>query len=416
MKFIEVARWEFLEKVKSKAFLISLVLMPLIMVVFGVLPGILATKGDDKTLTIGIIDDTHSIVGPLARRLDDKYRLADKQPNYVLRDLTREDVGSPEQRKALANHLVADGAIEGYFSIPVTVFDSGKVDYRSDNVGNIRVLERFSRAIEDVVVERRLVDRGYDPKLISQLKTSVDVKPIKISKEGEERESDFMQTFFSAYIFVMMLMFLVLTSGQLMIRSVVEEKSNRVIEVLLSSCSTTDLMIGKILGLSGLGILQVLIWGVIGLAISLKTGGTTFLASNLLLSSVYFALGYTMFAAIFVGLGSPVTSEQEAQQITTYVSLSLVFPIVLAVPMMQNPDSTLIRVLTFFPLMTPSFMLMRIPIQMPELWEILTTIGILIVSTIICMWAAGRIFRVAILVYGKRPSLRELYQWIRSPY
>jgi len=211
-------------------------------------------------------------------------------------------------------------------------------------------------------------------------------------------------------------MFLVLTSGQLMIRSVVEEKSNRVIEVLLSSCSTTDLMVGKILGLSGLGILQVLIWGSIGLAISLKTGSTTFLAGNLLLSSVYFVLGYTMFAAIFVGVGSPVTTEQEAQQITTYVSLSLVFPIVLAVPMMQNPDSLLIKILTFFPLMTPSFMLMRIPIQMPHLWEILTTIGILIISTVFCMWAAGKIFRVAILVYGKRPSLAELYQWIRRPY
>lgn len=416
MKFLDVARWEFLEKVKSKAFLISLVLMPIIMVGLGVLPGILASKQDEKPITIGIIDHTHSMYVPLAMKLDQKYKLPDNQPNYVLRNLGSEDVGMPEQRKELANRLVEDGRIEGYFTIPASIYDSGKVEYRSDNVGNLRILDRFSRTIEDVVVEKRLIERGYDPKLISQLKTNVDVKAIKISTEGTEKEADFLQTFFSAYIFVMMLMFLVLTSGQLMIRSVVEEKSNRVIEVLLSSCSTTDLMVGKILGLSGLGILQVLIWGSIGLAISLKTGSTAFLAGNLLLSSVYFVLGYTMFAAIFVGVGSPVTTEQEAQQITTYVSLSLVFPIVLAVPMMQNPDSLLIKILTFFPLMTPSFMLMRIPIQMPHLWEILTTIGILILSTIFCMWAAGKIFRVAILVYGKRPTLAELYQWIRRPY
>jgi ABC-2 type transport system permease protein len=416
MKFVEVARWEFLEKVKSKAFLISLVLMPIIMVTFGVVPGLLAAKGDDKTITVGIIDQSHSIYSLLAKRLDEKYRLPDDQPNYTLRDLASEEDGTPEQLKAYSNQLVAGGDIEGYFTIPPAVYDSGKVEYRSDNVGNFRILESFSRTIEDVIMEKKLTDRGFDPKLLSQVHTSVNVKPIKISKEGEEKETDFMQTFFSAYIFVMMLMFLVLTSGQLMIRSVVEEKSNRVIEVLLSSCSTTDLMVGKILGLSGLGILQVLIWGAIGLAISLKTGSTAFVSVNLLLSSVYFILGYTMFAAIFVGLGSPVTTEQEAQQITTYVSLTLVFPIVLAVPMMQNPDSLLIKILTFFPLMTPSFMLMRIPIKMPELWEILTTVGILIVATILCMWAAGKIFRIAILVYGKRPSLGELVQWIRTPY
>jgi ABC-2 type transport system permease protein len=130
---------------------------------------------------------------------------------------------------------------------------------------------------------------------------------------------------------------------------------------------------------------------------------------------VYFALGYLMYAAIFVAAGSPVTTEQEAQQITSYVSLTLVFPIVLAVPAMQNPDSMLIKILTFFPLMTPAFMLLRIPIQMPETWEILTTIGLLLVSTLFCMWAAGKIFRIAILVYGKRPSLGELYHWLRTP-
>jgi ABC-2 type transport system permease protein len=413
MKYFEVAKWEFLEKVKSKAFIISLVLMPLIMVVFGFLPGLLASKPDDKPIALGVLDETGKILTPLSQRLDEKYRLPDGRPNYVLRNLN-EDVSFGEL-KARANKLIASKQIEGYFHIPATVYDSGKVEFRAENVGNIRISERFSRTMEEVIVEQRLVSRGFDPTQIKKLMADVNVKSIKVSEKGEEKESGFLETFFSAYIMIMMLMFLVLTSGQLLIRSVVEEKSNRVIEVLLSSCSAQDLMAGKILGLSALGIMQMLLWGVIGLGIAMKTGTDIFSLESLLLSAVYVILGYLLFSAIFVAAGSPVTTEQEAQQITSYVSLILVFPIVLAVPAMQNPDSLLIRVLSFIPLLTPAFMVLRIPIQMPETWEILTTIGVLIVSSVFMMWAAGKIFRTAILVYGKRPTIPELIRWLRMP-
>jgi len=413
VKSLDVAKWEFMEKVKSKAFIISLILMPLIMVVFGILPGLLASKPDDKAIAIGVIDRTGTIIEPLAARLDEKYKLPNGTPNYVLRQLSSD--ASPEEQKLRANKLVSSKEIEGYFSIPATVYDSGKVEFRAENVGNIRVTERFSRTIEEVIVEHRLKGQGLDPAVIRKLIASVDIKSIKVSEKGEEKESGFMETFFSAYIVIMMLMFLVLTSGQLLIRSVVEEKSNRVIEVLLSSCSARDLMVGKILGLSGLGILQILIWGSIGLALSLKSGTNIFVLENLLLSAVYLVLGYLLYSAIFVAAGSPVTTEQEAQQITSYVSLFLVFPIVLAIPAMQNPNSLLIRILSFVPLLTPAFMVLRIPIQMPETWEILTTIGLMIVSSVAMMWVAGKIFRIAILVYGKRPTIPELVRWIRTP-
>jgi len=413
MKAFDVAKWEFLEKVKSKAFIISLVLMPVIIVVFGVLPGLLATKADEKTKTIGVIDETNTIFDALANRLDEKYKLPDQRPNYVLRRIALE--GDLESTKRIANAMIASENIEGYFYIPATVYDSGKVEYRAQNVGNIRIQERFSRTIEEIVVEKRLVSRGYDPKLVRNLMTDVDVKSIKVNEQGEEKESGFLETFFSAYIVIMMLMFLVLTMGQLLIRSVVEEKSNRVIEVLLSSCSAEDLMVGKILGLSGLGIVQLLIWGVIGLVVSLQARGQFFAPEHILLSLVYFILGYLLYSAIFVAAGSPVTTEQEAQQITTYVSLTLVFPIVLAMPVMQNPGSTVFKVLSFIPLLTPTFMVLRIPIQMPATWEILGTIAVLLISVLAMMWAAGKIFRVAILVYGKRPTIPELIRWVREP-
>jgi ABC-2 type transport system permease protein len=412
MKYLEVAKWEFMEKVKSKAFIISLVVMPLIMVLFGVLPGLLASKPDDKTTIIGVIDETGQIINRLSERLDEKYKLPDGRPNYMIRNLMEE--GTPEEQRARAVKMVTEKKVEGYFYIPASAYDSGRVEYRAENVGNFRVGERFARTIEEVIVEHRLKGQGLNPELVRKLMKGIDVKSIKVSEKGEEKESGFLETFFSAYIVIMMLMFLVLTSGQLLIRSVVEEKSNRVIEVLLSSCSARDLMVGKILGLSGLGILQISIWGIIGLGIALKTGANLFVLENLALSAVYLLLGYLLYSAIFVAAGSPVTTEQEAQQITSYVSLFLVFPIVLAMPAMQNPDSPLIRILTYVPLLTPAFMVMRIPIQMPPLWEILTTIGLLIVSTVVMMWIAGKIFRTAILVYGKRPSIRELLRWVRA--
>lgn len=411
-KALAVAKWEFVEKVKSKAFLIGLVLMPLIIVAFGVLPGLLATKPDDHPITVGIIDETGVLFERLQAHLDERYKLADGRPNYVLKNLGGE--GDIQRQKLLAIAMVTSGEIEGFFLIPGTVTDSGVVEYRAQNVGNLRITSRFSKAIEDIIVENRLVKEGYDPKRIRALMADVDVRSIKLSSTGEETESGFQEVFFSAYIFIMALLFLVLTSGQLLIRSVVEEKTNRVIEVLLSSCSANQLMTGKILGLSALGLVQVAIWGLIGVAVTAKTGANLFLGENLLISLVYFVLGYIMYAAIFVGAGSPVTTEQEAQQLTSYVSLMLVFPIVLAIPAMQNPDSLLIKVLSFIPVLTPTFMLLRIPIQMPQTWEIVATIALLMISTVGFMWAAGKIFRIAILVYGKRPTIPELVRWIRE--
>ncbi|MEX0601928.1 MAG: ABC transporter permease, partial [Bacteroidota bacterium] len=333
-KKLQIAQWEFLEKIRSKAFLISLVLLPVIMVVFGVLPGLLASKADDRTMVIGIIDDTRDLLFPLSLKLTEKYRLPNGEPNYTLRDLAGE--GNPDQLKPIANHLVSAGEIEGYFFFPASTVESGKVEYRSENVGNIRILERFSRTLEEVILEKRLASRGITPGLIREVSTDVDIRSLKLSGTGDEKESGFLETFFGAYIFIMMLMFMVLTSGQLLIRSVVEEKANRVMEVLLSSCSANDLMVGKILGLSGLGLFQIAIWGLLGAALSVRFEANIFSTEHLGLLLIYFVLGYLLYAAIFVAAGSPVTTEQEAQQITTYVSLTLVFPIVLAIPAMQN--------------------------------------------------------------------------------
>jgi ABC-2 type transport system permease protein len=276
------------------------------------------------------------------------------------------------------------------------------------------VQERFSRAIEQVIVESRLAVNGIDAALIRKLTASVHVKSLKISGKGEESEKGFGETFASAYIGLLMLIFMVLTSGQLLVRSMVEEKSNRVIELLLSSCTPRDLMAGKILGLSGLGILQMLVYALMGVALAMKTNTNLLQPEYFLFTLLYAILGYLFYAAIFVAAGSPATTEQEAQQITAYVSMILVasFPLMLLV--MQNPNSLIVKVLSYIPLLTPSIMVLRVSIQMPSAWEILATVALLIVSTLAMMWVAGKIFRVAVLSYGKRPTILELLRWVRE--
>ncbi|MBI3189890.1 MAG: ABC transporter permease, partial [Ignavibacteriales bacterium] len=147
---------------------------------------------------------------------------------------------------------------------------------------------------------------------------------------------------------------------------------------------------------------------------SLKFGSLPITLSHSLLTFVYFILGYVFYSAVFVTLGAPISTEQEAQQVTGYVTMILILPIMFAFTVLQNPNSMLAKILSFFPLTTPTMMALRIPIQTPYTWELIATIIILLLSSIGMMWIAGKIFRTTILLTGKRPSIMELVQIVRS--
>jgi ABC-2 type transport system permease protein len=383
-------------------------------VIFGIafIPTLFAMKEDDEPVAIGVIDRTKRLIDPLDLRLRKLYTLKDGQANYLLRNL---DGQKPiDELKGEANDLVAKGKIEGYFYFPASALDSGRVEFRSKNVANVKIQERFSRAIEKVVVENRLNAHGLDTALIHKLTANIEMKSVKLSEEGAEKDEGFGETFALAYIGILMITFMVITSGQLLVRSMLEEKSNRVIEVLLSSCSARDLMTGKIIGLSGLGILQMLVYALIGIAAALKMNINIIEPGYFMLILLYAILGYLFYSAVLVAAGSPVTTEQEAQQITSYISLLLVAPMGMMIVVMQNPHSLWIRIMSYIPPFTPSLMVMRMAIQAPSTTEIISTVVLLIVSTIGMMWIAGKIFRTAILSYGKKPTMAELLKWVKE--
>ncbi len=411
-KSLRVAKWEFLERVKTKAFIIGLFMMPTIIGVFTVIPNLLASKADEKMRTIGVIDETDSLLPYLSARIA-KFKLPDSSANYQLVKITDDD-RSRDHLKILATAKILDNEIEGYFLLPVDVMEKGRIEYRSENVGNIRDQERFSKVLEDVIIERRLEAKGYNSKAIRDLTTDVDVKTIKVSSKGEEKESGFLETFFTGYIFIMMLFMLVMTSGQMLIRSLIEEKSNRIVEVLMSSCSSRELLVGKILGLSLLGLTTISFWLLIlvGVNFSMPTPFVSF--DHIALLLVYFVLGYLLYVAIFITAGAPVSTEQEAQQMTAYVTILVMFPIALAIPAMQNPDSMMVKVLSQIPLLTPTMMALRLSIQAPDLWEIALSLVTLSASIVGMMWIAAKVFRIGILLTGKRPNLKEMYRWITT--
>jgi ABC-2 type transport system permease protein len=194
----------------------------------------------------------------------------------------------------------------------------------------------------------------------------------------------------------------------------IEEKSSRLIEMLVSSSTPDELLAGKILGLSLLGLTQILIWALIGLGLigSALVPLTAF--KNVLPMLIYFILGFLFYTTLFVGIGSTVNTEQQAQQITTYLSLILMLPVVIAMPVIQNPDFIVTKIFSYIPLTIPTIMVLRLNVQNVSILEIILTILILIISIIIVAKISAKVFRIGILSYGNKLSLKEIANWLRE--
>lgn len=411
-KLLRVARWEFIERVKTKSFIIGLFLTPTIMIAFAVLPSMLAMKEDEESRKIAVFDGTNMLFDSLRSKMNLQYKLKNGSPNYFL-DKISGDEKNPAALIRGVDKRILDKSIEAAIIIPANAIDLPVIEYRGLNVSNIRDIDRIEKTISKVISEYQIHRAGLNPEQVNKLIKEASIRTVRITEKGES-ETGFLEQFGMAYFFIIMLMITILQSGQLLVRSLVEEKSNRLVEVLISSCSPTELMAGKILGLSGLGLLQLSLWTGIVVILLIVNKVTTVQFDILWLLFLYFILGYLLYAGLFVACGTLVSTEQEAQQTTGYLTILLVIPFIFAFFATQAPNAPIIKILSFIPLLTPTMMVLRIPILMPPLWEILLTLFILIVSVIGVMWAAGKIFRIGILITGKRPSLDEIVKWIRA--
>ncbi|MHB8579593.1 MAG: ABC transporter permease [Ignavibacteriaceae bacterium] len=411
-KIFAVAKFEYLQKVKTKTFLISLILTPAIIIGFALAPTLLSGQSDNSTKAIGIIDTSGIFINGIKDGLE-IYKLKNNQPEYLLINLTKRNQDSNEL-KSYADSAVISGQLDGYLLINYGGTDSVSVEYLSKNIGNYKDINNFENTFNKAQVEIKLIKENINPKIANNLSERTEIKSKIIEGKGIESKPNFLNVFFTSFIFIILLMMMILSSGGMLIRNLVEEKSNRLIEILVSSCSPNQLLTGKVLGLSSLGLTQVIIWGIIGFVLAGTSTIPNNSFNNIIPVLIYFVLGFVFYTAIFVGIGSIVTTEQEAQQITSYLSLTLVLPIAISVPAIEHPDSLLVHVLSYIPFTIPSIMILRFNITSIPFPEVLTSLFIMIASIYLAIVGSSKIFRIGILSYGKRPSLKELFNWLRE--
>ncbi len=406
-----VACWEYATRIRSKGFIITTLLIPLIFVGFMVIPTLLLTGADTEEKLIAIVDGTNIIGEKVDAALTERYRLKSGRPKYqtvMFKD------GAFERLKTQAAELLDSAVVQAYLTIPASVLDSNTVNYYAKNIGNVKDQNEIQRVVNSIVSRERMLAANLSPEQISRLTRDVNFHTIEVSQIGQEREGNELMAYMTPIVFVMMLFFAIFSSSQILMRSVLTERNNRLVEILLSSVSSRELMSGKILGLGLLGLTQMIIYISVAIGISYVRGIELLNSTDVFLFLMYFALGYMLYAAIFAAFGSIFQSEQDAQYTVSIFSIITVIPIVLASYVITNPNASLTVILSFIPLMTPFFMILRIGIEIPPVWEIIATTGLLFLCVVLVMMAAGKIFRVAILIYGKRPTLPEIWQWVKA--
>ena len=420
-KIWSVIKREYLQIVKTKGFIIGTILGPVLMAALVLIPiaAQLATVGEQKT--IGVIDASGEIFSGLDKKLD--HKMKDGRKRYVLREFApTTDVNSLRlvlSRKVLSKELSA------YLYIPRNILEGGETEYVSLHVSDFEEIRRISETLNGVVVEKRLDRAGLDPQKIAQFIRHVGMKTIKATAKGEEEDTG--GTFAVSYLLVLILYMTLFFYGAIIMRGVIEEKNSRVVEVVLSSMRPFQLMVGKMLGIGAVGFTQYAIWALFGFGLTRYS--RAFVVSSFPAASafkmpsipayifiyfvVFFILGYFLYGTIYAAIGAMVNSEKEAQQLLMPVTMFLIVPMLLMMLVLRSPSSSISVILSLFPFFAPILMLMRVCVLLPPFTQVAGSIVLLVLTVLLMIWITARIYRIGILMYGKRPGLGEILKWIR---
>jgi ABC-2 type transport system permease protein len=409
---------EYKESVFKKSFIIITILTPFLMVALGLIPSLLLMMETDEPVRIHVVDQTNFVFPEFAKALNDT--LKDGSAEYILKNI----ITKPDVIESVLNEqkqLVENESIDGVVYIPHTIIKEGKIQYFAKNVANFSINQRIKNSIGKIVTDHRIHQSGLDPAIINKLTKRLEMKTIKIVKGGEESERGFMEEYFTTLIFVLILYMTLILYGTAIMRSIVQEKTTRIIEILLSSTNPFQLMTGKIIGQGSVGLTQYLIWALFGIGLVLFGGNImpasgdyfNFPASLFIYFVIYYILGYFVYAVLFAAIGAMTNSDQEAQQLSFPVIMLLIIPLLLIGFLVKNPDSPTIVVLSLIPFFSPIIMFARINLTAPSFLEIGGSILILLATIFFLIWIVSKIYRVGILMYGKRPTMPEIIRWVR---
>jgi ABC-2 type transport system permease protein len=445
-KFLAVVKREYVQRVRSRMFVALTILGPLLLILFAVVPGLLFSLKAGGATRLAIIDQTPE--AKLYERL--KTALSEDEsvghPNFAasINANTRERIeqagdslsGSfvteridlngrslDDVRKELNRRIAAD-ELDGYLVLPGDILQNPESmpAYYGRNVGDVITRSQIQERLNLAVNRQRLVLAGVDEQRLNSLSQPVELETYPVNEKGESGERDSGAGFVMVFIVGFSIYLTILLYGQVILGAVVEEKETRIAEILFSSIRSFPLMMGKIIGVSLVALTQLAIWG-----------GTFVIATTFLLGAsgmqdvnvphlpplfavyflLFFLLGYFLYASLYALIGSMVTTTQEGGQLAMPVVLLLVFGFYLAFPVIRSPSSPLAFWVSMVPFFAPITMIIRIVSQTPPLWEIALSLFIGLVTVVGVLFLTARIYRVGMLMYGKRATIPEVLRWIR---
>jgi ABC-2 type transport system permease protein len=421
---------EYAQVVKKKSFLIGIFLTPIFMVGVTVIPSLLAMKKSAETDKLTIIDLDGQGIGKKFEETLKRYKLDDSSPAYDIANIYTprpdDSTGISNLRKEL-DSLISAKKLKSYLVINKAVEQNDSVVLVGRSF-SISTNNRFERRISDILSGIRLQKSQINLGIDSVLNLTRRIELKEQSPGGKSR--DFGTVFLTGMVFVMIIFMTALGYGQTLMRSVIEEKNSRIIEIMVSSVSPFQFMAGKIIGLGLATLTQVGIWLAIGLAIYSYRGtldisadimGAIFNPVIIFFFLVYLILGYIMFSTLFALIGSICNTDKEAQNFIFPVTMSMILPLIIGMYVIQEPDSTVVTVLSLIPIFTPTLMILRLNVIGAETFSFANsivleaTLGIILTALAIALiiWLTSKIFRVGILMYGKRPTLPEILRWIK---
>jgi ABC-2 type transport system permease protein len=404
-----VARWEYLIRVRSKLFLFSTLLMPLLILGTVFIPLLLLQQETSPVMTYAVIGESEQWGEEISRYVDEVYRSPDDSPLYLRYPIPAQSIA---EQKQLARFLQQESIIAAYLLLSDDFDQSGEAEYHGGGLGRRLEEEQLRHALQ--VVWTRVASRRYqvDPEVREVMERDIQWKSRPRTGESEA-VADEVQIFLAPILHVLILFFAIFLASQMLMRSIITERSNRVIEILLSSISAKDLMTGKILGLGLVGLTQLAVYLLVAFSIGKLGGLEMFGPEKVGYFLVYAVLGYFFFAAVFAALGSMFETEQEAQQVAGLLSLIPILPLVFSVYVMTRPDAMLVRIASIVPPLTPFLMIIRISVSQVPWWEILTTTIVLAIFTFLIMRWSGSIFRATILRPGRVFRFTRISRWLK---
>ncbi len=416
-----IAKREYMARIKSKAFWLGTVAIPVLMAAWAILPSLILSKTKAEQ-RLAVVDRTETLSQGLADQLGG---LAERTSNRVAFEIVDIDTSLPDdQLRVDLDRRVLDEEINAWVWIGADALESGTVEYHAESLSNFITQSALERALSRVARRERFSRAGYDAAAIEELSDSINLETVKVSEDGSQEEGGFGGFALAVGLFII-LYTTTLIYGQQVMLGVLDEKSSRVVEVLASSVTPFELLTGKLAGIGMIGLTQLSIWLLTAILLTAPglVAAVSFIPTGVNLPTIslaigvhfilLFLLGYFLYSSFYAMVGSAFNNPQEAQQLASLAVIFIVLPWFFFMPVLNDPDSTLAVVTSLIPPFTPSLMMLRIATKAPPLWQVLLGYVLTTGTCFGMLWLSSRVYRVGILMYGKKPTFKELWRWIR---